>query len=326
MSALEWPAARRRAGGAAAAVARRGGGQTRCPAQGARRLAGVRRSPGPVTVIVPAYNEGENIEATVRSAVASTHPVEIIVVDDGSTDGTADLVEGLGLPNVRVIRQTERGKAAALNTGIAAASHDIMVLVDGDTVFEPDTVAELVQPFADPASVRSRATCKVANREGCWRDCNTSNTSSGSISTDVCTRSWVRCRPYPVRVARTDFGAASGRRYQRPDPRRGHRPRHQRRTGRLARGVTGESGDVDGGPDHLRQLWRQRFRWTFGTCRRCGNTGTPSSSGVPGLGWAGSALTWRVPDPAAAVRPGGRRLPRLRGAVPRSVDHGAHLG
>ena len=54
----------------------------------------------PVSVIVPAYNEAAGIEAAVRSIAASTHPVEIIVVDDGSTDGTADIVEALGLPGV----------------------------------------------------------------------------------------------------------------------------------------------------------------------------------------------------------------------------------
>ena len=75
----------------------------------------------PVSVIVPAYNESAGIEAAVRSLLASDHPVEVIVVDDGSTDGTADLVESLRLPDVRVIRQANAGKPAALNTGIAAA-------------------------------------------------------------------------------------------------------------------------------------------------------------------------------------------------------------
>ncbi|WP_395295522.1 bifunctional polysaccharide deacetylase/glycosyltransferase family 2 protein [Kitasatospora hibisci] len=120
----------------------------------------------PVSVIVPAYNESAGIEAAVRSLLASDHPVEIIVVDDGSTDGTADLVESLGLPYVRVIRQANAGKPAALNTGIAAARAELLVMVDGDTVFEPDAVRMLVQPFADPAVGAVSGNAKVVNRGG----------------------------------------------------------------------------------------------------------------------------------------------------------------
>ena len=132
--------------------------------QGASPL---RRPPsGPVTVVVPAYNERECIEATVASLAASTHPIEIVVVDDGSTDGTAELIEDLGLANLRVIRQANAGKAAALNTGIAVARHDIVVLIDGDTVFEPGTVAALVGPFADGAVGAVSGNARVANRSG----------------------------------------------------------------------------------------------------------------------------------------------------------------
>ncbi|WP_317444085.1 bifunctional polysaccharide deacetylase/glycosyltransferase family 2 protein [Streptomyces collinus] len=119
----------------------------------------------PVSVIVPAYNESAGIEAAVRSLLASDHPVEIIVVDDGSTDGTADLVESLGLP-VRVIRRQNAGKPAALNSGLAAATHDLVVMVDGDTVFEPDTVRTIVQPFADPCVGAVSGNAKVVNRGG----------------------------------------------------------------------------------------------------------------------------------------------------------------
>ena len=63
----------------------------------------------PVSVIVPAYNEKEGIEAAVRSLAGGDHPaIEVVVVDDGSTDGTAALVEALGLPNVRVVRGAQR--------------------------------------------------------------------------------------------------------------------------------------------------------------------------------------------------------------------------
>ncbi|WP_422934602.1 bifunctional polysaccharide deacetylase/glycosyltransferase family 2 protein [Sinomonas sp. P47F7] len=120
----------------------------------------------PVTVIVPAYNESAGIEAAVRSIVASNHPVEIIVVDDGSTDGTADLVEALGLPGVRVVRKHNGGKPSALNAGLELASHELVVMVDGDTVFEPDTVRALIQPFADPRVGAVSGNTKVANRGG----------------------------------------------------------------------------------------------------------------------------------------------------------------
>jgi cellulose synthase/poly-beta-1,6-N-acetylglucosamine synthase-like glycosyltransferase len=120
----------------------------------------------PVSVIVPAYNESAGIEAAVRSIAASTHPVEIIVVDDGSTDRTADIVEALGLPGVTLIRKENGGKPSALNAGLAVASHDLVVMVDGDTVFEPETVHTLIQPFANPQVGAISGNTKVANRGG----------------------------------------------------------------------------------------------------------------------------------------------------------------
>ncbi|WP_199922736.1 bifunctional polysaccharide deacetylase/glycosyltransferase family 2 protein [Streptomyces sp. NRRL S-87] len=126
----------------------------------------------PVTVLVPAYNERECIANTLHSLAASDHPIEVIVIDDGSTDGTADIVEEMALPFVRLIRKVNGGKSSALNTGIAAASHDIIVMMDGDTVFEPSTVRELVQPFGDPAIGAVAGNAKVGNREsliGAWQ-------------------------------------------------------------------------------------------------------------------------------------------------------------
>lgn len=142
----------------------------------ARRHARRRRSPGwrwgppvtePVTVVVPAYNERVGIAAAVRSLATGDHPeIEVVVVDDGSTDGTADVAEGLGLPNVRVIRRANGGKASALNLGIALARHDLIVTVDGDTILEPDSIRRLVQPFADPAVGAVSGNVKVGNRGG----------------------------------------------------------------------------------------------------------------------------------------------------------------
>jgi cellulose synthase/poly-beta-1,6-N-acetylglucosamine synthase-like glycosyltransferase/peptidoglycan/xylan/chitin deacetylase (PgdA/CDA1 family) len=122
---------------------------------------------GPVSVIVPAYNESANIAATVRSLVHNDYPrLEVIVVDDGSTDGTGEIVKRLRLPSVRVIRQPNAGKPAALNTGIAQARSALLVLVDGDTVLDAHAVGQLVQPFADPAVGAVSGNTKVANRRG----------------------------------------------------------------------------------------------------------------------------------------------------------------
>jgi cellulose synthase/poly-beta-1,6-N-acetylglucosamine synthase-like glycosyltransferase/peptidoglycan/xylan/chitin deacetylase (PgdA/CDA1 family) len=120
----------------------------------------------PVTVIVPAYNEEAGIAATVRSALASDHPVEVIVVDDGSTDRTAEVVESLRLRGVRLIRQRNAGKPAALNTGLAAARTELVVMVDGDTVLEPQTVGILGRHFRDPGIGAVSGNAKVANRRG----------------------------------------------------------------------------------------------------------------------------------------------------------------
>ncbi|MDQ1644223.1 MAG: hypothetical protein QOJ50_407 [Cryptosporangiaceae bacterium] len=119
----------------------------------------------PVSVIVPAYNEREGIAAAVRSIATGLHrDVEVVVVDDGSSDETADIARGLGLPNVRVVTVPNGGKSNALNTGIALASHDLIVMVDGDTVFEPESVHRLVQPFGDPRVGAVAGNVKVGNR------------------------------------------------------------------------------------------------------------------------------------------------------------------
>jgi cellulose synthase/poly-beta-1,6-N-acetylglucosamine synthase-like glycosyltransferase/peptidoglycan/xylan/chitin deacetylase (PgdA/CDA1 family) len=140
----------------------------------ARRHAGAYRSrepvasfAPPVSIVVPAYNEAEVIEPAVRSLAGSDYPeLEVIVVDDGSEDGTAAIVERLALGGVRVLREPNSGKPAALNTGIAAARHDVIVTVDADTVFEPGTLRKLVAPFAEVRVGAVAGNTKVGNRNG----------------------------------------------------------------------------------------------------------------------------------------------------------------
>jgi len=125
------------------------------------------------SVIVPAYNESVGIERAVRSLAASDYPdFEVVVVDDGSTDGTAELVERLGLERVHVLHQRNGGKARALNRGIAAARGEVIVMVDADTVFERDALRKLVAPLAAPEVGAVSGNTKVGNRRrmlGRWQ-------------------------------------------------------------------------------------------------------------------------------------------------------------
>ncbi|TDC84273.1 glycosyltransferase [Actinomadura sp. 7K507] len=122
----------------------------------------------PVSVIVPAYNEEAGIAATIASLLDTDYPgtVEVIVVDDGSLDRTAAIVDSIALPAVQLIRKANGGKPGALNTGIAVARAEILVLVDGDTVFQRDTIRHLVAPLADPRVGAVSGNTKVANRGG----------------------------------------------------------------------------------------------------------------------------------------------------------------
>jgi cellulose synthase/poly-beta-1,6-N-acetylglucosamine synthase-like glycosyltransferase/peptidoglycan/xylan/chitin deacetylase (PgdA/CDA1 family) len=121
-----------------------------------------------VSVVVPAYNEAAGIAATVRSMAASHYRgrIEIIVVDDGSTDNTAAIARNLAIPNVLVVRQPNTGKPGALNRGIAEARSEILVLVDGDTVFQADTLGRLIAPFAATDVGAVSGNTKVGNRRG----------------------------------------------------------------------------------------------------------------------------------------------------------------
>jgi cellulose synthase/poly-beta-1,6-N-acetylglucosamine synthase-like glycosyltransferase len=117
--------------------------------------------------VVPAFDEAVGIARAVTSFASCDYPdFEVVVVDDGSTDGTGDVVRALGLERVRVVRQPNAGKPAALNRGIAAARNEIMVMVDADTVFERDTLRRVVAPLAAPRIGAVSGNTKVGNRRG----------------------------------------------------------------------------------------------------------------------------------------------------------------
>jgi cellulose synthase/poly-beta-1,6-N-acetylglucosamine synthase-like glycosyltransferase len=220
----------------------------------------------PVSVLVPAFNEAKCIENTVRSLMSSEHPIEIIVIDDGSTDGTARIVENLRLPGVRVVRQHNAGKPAALNRGLANARFDLIVMMDGDTVFEPSTVRELVQPFGDHRVGAVAGNAKVGNKDsliGAWQHIE----YVMGFNLDRRMYDMLRCMP-------TIPGAVGA-----------FRRSALERIGGMSDDTLAEDTDVtmalhrDGwrvvyaekarawteAPESVQQLWSQRYRWSYGT-------------------------------------------------------------
>jgi cellulose synthase/poly-beta-1,6-N-acetylglucosamine synthase-like glycosyltransferase len=231
-----------------------------------------RRAPTPAylprtVVIVPAYNEAVGIERAVRSLAASDYPdFEVVVVDDGSTDDTAGIVERLALERVRLVRKVNGGKASALNAGIAASSAPVVVMVDGDTVFEPEALRRLVQPLGDPTVGAVSGNTKVGNRGGMlgrWQhieyvtgfnldrrmyevlQCTpTVPGAIGGFRRDALVE--VGGVPGDTLAEDTDLTLAIGR------------------TGR--RVVYAEDARAwTEAPSSLGDLWRQRYRWSYGT-------------------------------------------------------------
>jgi cellulose synthase/poly-beta-1,6-N-acetylglucosamine synthase-like glycosyltransferase/peptidoglycan/xylan/chitin deacetylase (PgdA/CDA1 family) len=120
-----------------------------------------------VSILVPAYNEELVIANTIHSLLASDYSrYEIIVVDDGSQDGTSKVVADNfgGDERVRLLTVANAGKAAALNTGLRHARGEIVIALDADTLFAPQTVGALARRFYDKTLGAIAGNAKVGNR------------------------------------------------------------------------------------------------------------------------------------------------------------------
>ena len=120
-----------------------------------------------VSVLIAAYNEAKVINKTIATLLASDYPdLDILVVDDGSNDDTAQAVRDAygDHPRVTVHEKANGGKASALNIGIRLCRGEIIVALDADTHFTPDTVSKLVRHFADPTIGAVSGNVKVGNR------------------------------------------------------------------------------------------------------------------------------------------------------------------
>ena len=107
-----------------------------------------------VSIIVPVRNGAKWVQPKIRSLLASEYPAElldILIVSDGSTDGTNELVQGFGDPRVVLLALPSGGKAIAVTRGLAQVQGDIIVLTDVRQAFDPQAMKKLVACFADPS-------------------------------------------------------------------------------------------------------------------------------------------------------------------------------
>lgn len=222
-----------------------------------------------VTVVVPAYNEEAVVVRTVESLLAQDYPrLEIVVVDDGSPDRTTEVLRAAfdGHPRVRLFRKANGGKASALNFGVAQAAGEVIVGLDADTLFPPDTIGELIAPLADPAVGAVAGNAKVGNRINLvtrWQAIEyitSQNIDRRAFSLLNC----ITVVPGAVGAWRKSLvleagGFSSDTLAEDQDLtmailERGHKVAY-----------ADEAVGYTEAPDTLKLLFRQRFRWSYGT-------------------------------------------------------------
>ncbi len=224
----------------------------------------------PVSVLIAAYNEGKVIAATLRSLLASEYPapLEVIVIDDGSNDNTAAEVEAVARTDdrVRLLRQKNFGKAAALSRGLTAAQHGIVAFLDADTHVQPDTLKFLTRPFADARVGAVSGHAKVGNLRTFLARCQSLEYTCGfNLDRRAYTR-WncVTVVPGAIGAARKTAVAEAG--WLSLDTlaedtdltlslhRKGYRVEY-----------APDAIAWTEAPETVRALARQRFRWAYGT-------------------------------------------------------------
>lgn len=139
------------------------------PARAARARSAGTETPS-MAVIVPCYNEATTIAATCESLLSLEYPkerLEIVLVDDGSTDATPEVMRRFAAhPQVRIIRQKNGGKHTALNAGIAATHSEFVGCLDADSFVDKDALREIVPCFRDPRIAAVTAAMSVHSPKG----------------------------------------------------------------------------------------------------------------------------------------------------------------
>ncbi len=115
-----------------------------------------------LSILMPVYNEEARLAEALKQALAVGYPceIELLVVDDGSRDGTPDVLANVDDPRVRVIRhERNQGKGAAIRTAVANAAGEFMVILDADLEYDPNDIPRLLAPVLD-----GRTTIVYGNR------------------------------------------------------------------------------------------------------------------------------------------------------------------
>ena len=262
----------------------------------------------PVSVIIPAYNEEKVIVASVARVLESDYPaLELIVVDDGSQDATSALVrEHYGTdPRVRLLTLTNGGKAAALNRALKESSGEIVIALDADTHFLPDTILRLVRWFAEPLVGAVAGNARVGNRV---------NLVTRWQAIEYVTAQNVERRALDALGAITVVPGAVGAWRRAALDAVGGYPEDtlaedqdltiaiQRQGWRVAYDVTAIA--LTEAPETFRALGKQRYRWSFGTLQCLWKHRDVLKSGRPrGLAWFGMPQAWLFQIVFAALSP-----------------------
>ena len=224
----------------------------------------------PISVVIAAYNEGKVIAETLRALLATDYKgaIEVIVVDDGSRDETASEVERIaGVdPRVRLLEQENRGKARALQRGLAAVHHGIVVFIDADTQCQRDTLPRLLEPFADAGVGAVSGHAKVGNLRSFIARCQALEYTCGFNLDRRAYNRWncVTVVPGAISAIRKEAideaGGLSVQTLAEDTDLTLLLHRHGQRIVYVPDAIAWTEA-----PESVRSLTRQRFRWAYGT-------------------------------------------------------------
>jgi len=224
----------------------------------------------PISVVMAAYNEGKVIAGTLRALLATDYKgvIEVVVVDDGSRDETASEIDRVARvdPRVRLLQQDNHGKARALQRGLAAVRHGIVVFIDADTQCQRDTLPRLLEPFANQRIGAVSGHAKVGNLRTFVSRCQALEYTCGFNLDRRAYNRWncITVVPGAVSAIRKDAideaGGLSLQTLAEDTDLTLCLHKHRQRIVYVPGAIAWTEA-----PESVRTLARQRFRWAYGT-------------------------------------------------------------